>query len=178
MTANAIDRHRWGVELLDPSPADQVLEVGCGHGVTASLIGARLQPGAGTILGIDRSATMIAAASVRNAELIADGRAAFVTSTFVEATLPDRSFDAIVAFHVAAFWNDPAPMLGRAADVLAPDGRLVLLNQLPGWNQRAEPDAFADRLRAVLDDHGWVVADRIVADQREPVGLCVIARPG
>ena len=73
--------------------APLVLEVGCGHGVTASLIGARLEPGAGTITGIDRSATMIAAASVRNAGLVADGRATFVTSTFVDAALPDRRFD-------------------------------------------------------------------------------------
>ena len=147
-------------------------------GVTASLIGARLEPGAGTITGIDRSATMITAASVRNAGLVADGRATFVTSTFVDAALPDRRFDSVVAFHVAAFWTRPAPMLARAADLLAPGGRLVLLNQLPGWNQRAEPEAFADRLRAVLDDHGWAVTDRIVTVALEPVCLCVMARPG
>lgn len=170
------DRHRWALDVVDPAPDDRILEVGCGHGVTATVIGERLRPGAGSLTGIDRSAKMIAAASTRNAALIRDGRARFVQTTLVDAPLEPRRFDAVVAFHVADFWNRPAAMLGRTAELLDPGGRLVLLNQLPGWNQTAEPEAFADHLVATLTDHGFVVVDRVVADLG-PHGLAVVSRP-
>ena len=33
MTTKVSDRIRWGVDTLDIQPDDQVLEIGCGHGV-------------------------------------------------------------------------------------------------------------------------------------------------
>ena len=172
----ASDRHRWAVEVLDPAPDEHILEVGCGHGVTAARIGERLRSGTGSLTGIDRSATMIAAATRRNASSVHDDRARFVQATLVDAPLEHGRFDAILAFHVADFWNRPAPTLARTAELLTPGGRLVLLNQLPGWNQRAEPEAFADQLVATLTGHGFAVVDRVVT-ALGPHGLAVVSRP-
>jgi len=63
-------RVAWAVDLVDPGPADRVLEVGCGPGVAAALIAARLTTG--RLVAVDRSAVAVR----RTAARVADVRAA------------------------------------------------------------------------------------------------------
>ena len=76
MAAEGTERHAWAAARIAADPAARVLEVGCGHGVTATLVAAGLEDG--RLTAIDRSAKMIALAERRNAALVADGRAEFV----------------------------------------------------------------------------------------------------
>jgi SAM-dependent methyltransferase len=150
------DRHTWAAGVLAVEPAARVLEVGCGHGVTASLVCERLD--GGRYVGLDRSATMIEAARRRNAAHVAAGRATFVPAMFDGAPLPlgpEPAFDTIYAFHVADFWRRPATTLATARGLLAPGGTLVLFNSLPGWNQQVSADAFVAQLASVLAAHGF-----------------------
>jgi trans-aconitate methyltransferase len=64
------------VEALAVQPSDRVLELGCGHGVAASLR-VRELTGGGRLVAVDRSQKMIDAATQRNAEHVASGRASF-----------------------------------------------------------------------------------------------------
>jgi len=86
------DRQRRAVESLDIQPGDHVLELGCGHGVAASLVCERLSPG-GHLTAIVRSEKMIDAASSRNSEHLAGGRATFLCTTFEAADFGDQRFD-------------------------------------------------------------------------------------
>lgn len=65
-------RIEWALDLLDVAPGDQVLELGCGSGVAASLIADHLTDGCMT--AVDRSATAISRARVRNAHHVESGR--------------------------------------------------------------------------------------------------------
>jgi SAM-dependent methyltransferase len=152
------DRHTWAADVLAVRKDDRMLEVGCGHGVTASLVCDRLD--GGRYVGLDRSETMIEAARRRNAFHVAAGRATFVPALFDGAPLAlgdaPAAFDTIYAFHVADFWRRPATTLATARRLLAPGGTLVLFNSLPGWNQRTSADAFVAQLASVLTEHGFV----------------------
>ena len=77
------------------------------------------------MVGVDRSATMTAAAARRNATAVAAGRVRLDTGPLLEVPL-DGSFDAVVAFDVRAFWTPPAPEWDAVAEVLAPAGRVVV----------------------------------------------------
>jgi SAM-dependent methyltransferase len=75
MPAKIADRFVWAVEMLELSPSDRLLEIGCGSGVAVSLICDRLS--SGRIVAIDRSPAMIRLASKRNRAHLALGKAAF-----------------------------------------------------------------------------------------------------
>ncbi|MGY1719192.1 MULTISPECIES: SAM-dependent methyltransferase [unclassified Blastococcus] len=132
----ASERLSWAAGLVDPAPGERVLEVGCGHGVLADLLARR--PGVGHVTAVDRSATMVAAATRRNRVAVEDGRVTLQTAPLVGAELPERWFDAVVSFDVRAFWTPPAPEWDVVRRVLAPGGRVVVAFSVmaPGADDR------------------------------------------
>jgi len=116
------ERLRRIVDDLDLRPGDRVLEIGCGHGVAATLVCERLDGGRYT--AIDRSPKMIAAAARRNAAHVEAGTAEFLVATLEEADLGDRRFDAIFAVRVGLFHREPARARELAGRWLAPGGTL------------------------------------------------------
>jgi len=120
----------WTAGVVDPAPSDRVLEVGCGHGVLVSLLADRLP--SGTVVGIDRSTTMIAAATRRNGPAVDTGRVRLLAAALTEADLAGRQFDVVVSFNVRAFWTPPAPEWDVVRRLLAPDGRVVVACSLMG----------------------------------------------
>lgn len=110
------------MEALDIQPGDRVLELGCGHGVAASLVCEQLTAG-GQLVAIDRSPKMIEAAVARNADHVGAGRAVFICTTFEEADLEGQRFDKVFGIHFPpADRHDPEGTRARVAELLAPDG--------------------------------------------------------
>ena len=176
MAEKASQRLAWAVETLAVEPGDRVLEVGCGHGVAASLVCERLERGrGGRLTAIDRSAKMVALATRRNEQHVAAGRARFATVALEQADFGDERFDTVFGVHVAALWrSQEAIALVRAH--LAPAGALYIFNQLPGRRTLADARAFAEPVAAALGAHGLSVeAPRFAALEPSPV-VCVIAR--
>ena len=166
---SASPRLTWAVEALDVQPGDRLLEVGCGHGVAVSLVCERLA--GGRIVGLDRSPKMIAAAERRNRAQVAAGTASLLVTSFEAADLGEQRFDKVFAFHVAAFWREPATMLPRTARLLAPEGALYLFNQPL---RREEAAGFAGQLTGVLARHGFATRPpQLSADGV----VCVAGRP-
>lgn len=128
MAGRVSERLAWAVDTLAIEPADRVLEVGCGHGVAASLVCERL--GSGRLTAIDRSHTMIEMAERRNRKHISSGKAIFETVSLEEASFAEGRFNKVFGIHVAALWRSSA-----ALDVirrhLDPAGELYIFNQLP-----------------------------------------------
>jgi SAM-dependent methyltransferase len=136
-------RLSWAVDRLDLDPNNHVLEVGCGHGVAATLVLDRL--GDGRYVALDRSPAMVAAGERRNRSAVAAGRAQFVCAALEDADLGERGFDRVLAARVAAMAT--APGLAFAARHLAPGGRLVLVFDSPAEARtRTQVAAVVDAL--------------------------------
>ena len=100
------ERLKPAVDWLELEPGQCVLELGCGHGVAASLACERI--GDGLYVGVDRSAKMIVAAARRNATHVAAGRARFVRSPVETLELGEERFDRIFAVNLPLFLREDA----------------------------------------------------------------------
>lgn len=118
------------VEALDLRPGDRVLEVGCGHGVAATLICERLD--GGRLTAIDRSAKMIAAARRRNARFVEAGTADFIVAALEQVDLGDRVFDKVLAVRVRLFHLDPERARALLHPWLAPGATIHSVYDGPG----------------------------------------------
>jgi ubiquinone/menaquinone biosynthesis C-methylase UbiE len=116
------ERLRAIVDRLDIQPTDRVLEVGCGHGVAATMVCERLD--GGRLTAIDRSAKMIAAAAHRNAAHVEAGVAEFLVASLEDLDLGDRLFDKIFAVRVGLFHREPERARSLVERWLAPGGEV------------------------------------------------------
>ncbi len=100
-----------------------MLEIGCGHGVAASIVCDRL-PG-GRLTAIDRSPAMIAAARRRNERHVAAGVAEFLVAALEDVDLGERRFDVVFAVRVGLFQREPERAHALVEPWLAAGGRVL-----------------------------------------------------
>ena len=123
------ERLRSVVEQLDIRPNERVLEIGCGHGVAATLVCER--PEEGHLTAVDRSAKMIQAATRRNAAYVKAGRVDFLVASLEDLDLGDRRFDKIFAVRVGLFHRDPERARRLVERWLALGGEVLTFFDLP-----------------------------------------------
>jgi ubiquinone/menaquinone biosynthesis C-methylase UbiE/DNA-binding transcriptional ArsR family regulator len=111
------------LRLLPESGLGRVLDIGTGTGRLLEL----LAPRAAAALGVDASRAMLALARSR---LARPGLAhcAVRLADMYRLPLQDADFDFVVLQMVLHYAEDPAAVLAEAARVLAPGGRLVLVD--------------------------------------------------
>jgi SAM-dependent methyltransferase len=129
------DRLARAVEALPLTPGMRVLEIGCGPGVAARAVAARI--GSGKVLAIDRSQTAIDQAVRGSAAEIAAGRLEFRCAA-IEDFVPaegEAPFDLAYAHRVGALdGRHPAAgkrALARLKQVLKPGALLVIDDRPP-----------------------------------------------
>jgi SAM-dependent methyltransferase len=130
--ADLVDR------IIAASPGRDVLDVGCGTGISARLF----QAAGCRVLGVDPDPRM--------AGLARQGGTEAEVATFEEWDPAGRTFDAVIAAQ-AWHWVDPVAGAAKAAAVLRPGGRMAVF-----WNAFDPPGdlraAFGEVFGRVLPD--------------------------
>lgn len=162
--ANVPERFLRAVALLDIQPQDHMLEIGCGTGILAELMAAKLEDG--TLTAVDRSPAAITNARKRNPDV------KFTIAAFAATHFPPASFDKVVAFNVGFFkkgMDKEARLLHR---ILKPDGKLFVFYDAP-YRLTAEA---ARPIAHLLETHGFRILKSSV-EEAPPTGfICVIAQ--
>lgn len=166
------DRLTWAAQTIAPGLADRILEIGCGHGVLLSLLAEGLT--SGTITAIDRSDTMVAIATARNAAHIASGKVSIRQAELAAADLDGKTFDKILVVNVNVFWMKPARELAAARRLLDAEGLLYLFFEPPS---PAQVEPIAAKLAANLEAGGFRVVRKAFTALGAARGVCVIAAP-
>ena len=139
------ESNRIVVDLLGLTPADRVLEVGCGPGAATELAAQRI--GADRVAAIDPSSTFIE--MVRKRVPGADVRVGSAT----DIPFDDGMFTVIWSIASMHHWPEREPGLAAQTAKLAPGGRLVVAERLldkPGHGitaaQTAEVTSYLESL--------------------------------
>ena len=170
------DHHLWREHLAEVVRGPdlvgaRVLDVGCGPGDGALVLGRLVGPG-GRVTGVDLSTAMVEIARHRVARRAPELRARVALQEADAADLPfaDASFDVTIGHSFLYLVADPAAVLRELTRVLAPGGRLVLLEpraQLEPQEQRARLELMARMARMEqLDLQGH----RVQLGQQVPLG--------
>src|ERR1044072_1553600 len=92
----------WAVELMDPQPGDNILEIGCGPGYGAELICQRLTTG--KLFAIDRSESGVDRTRRRCRDHVDAGRLTVRQIDLATLRVPVKRLNKLFAFNVNLFW--------------------------------------------------------------------------
>src|SRR5438093_1290127 len=113
---------RWRARLVESVQAaadDVVLDVATGTGLVARALSVRYRC---DVVGLDRSADMLGAASAR------DGHIPLVRARAESLPFPDESFDHVTFTYLLRYVDDPAAVMRELARVVRPGGRIDALD--------------------------------------------------
>jgi SAM-dependent methyltransferase len=137
------------LEELALTPADFLVEIGCGGG---ALLNDALKSGC-RAAAIDHSAAMVRLAVEVNRDAVAAGRLEVRESSADQLPFADATFTCAAMTGVLGFLPDPVAVLREIRRVLAPGGRFVGLGSDPEMRGTpAAPEPMASRLRFYESD--------------------------
>ena len=150
-------------KALGDGPIGRLVDIGTGTGRMIELFGAR----ASSAIGIDRSSEMLRLARVK---LEASGLrgASLRQGDMYALPLADASADVVILHQVLHYAQAPGHAIAEAARLLAPGGRLLIVDFAPHEREDLrESDAHARLGFAELAINGWLNASGLRAERTE-----------
>lgn len=159
------ERRQWlppqeVIAALELSPGHSVVDVGAGTGYFAVPIAAEV--GAeGKVLAVDVQPEMLDHLRGKLSAPEAPTNVELVRGDAADTTLPDASADLVLLANVWHEVEDPQAVQREAKRLLAPDGRIAILDWRPDVERPPGPPlerrVAPDAVTALLADNGWHV---------------------
>ena len=111
-------------ELMSVQIDDRIIEIGFGTGKLIYKMAQQIDTG--LIEGVDFSKTMVLIAQKRNKNNIANGKVKIIEGNFDEMPFEKESFTKACSINTLYFWPEPAHTAKKIAEILKPDGKLIL----------------------------------------------------
>jgi len=168
--------NRIAIEALQVRPTDTVLELGFGPG--RGIKGLSTLAPQGLVLGVDRSAEMLAFASRANRQAIAHGKVPLCQGRFEALPWPSQCADKILAVNVVYFFNRNGEEIREAKRMLRPGGVMAIYatdrSTMSKW-KFSGPDTHSlfdgSELRALVVRGGFDADDVSVRRVTLPFGI-------
>jgi ubiquinone/menaquinone biosynthesis C-methylase UbiE len=119
------DTNRAVVDLVDPQPGELVLDIGAGMGPATMLAAGR----GASVVAVDPSGFMRSICGTRRLFQRARGRITVEPGTAERLPVAGGSIDALLTVNAVHHWVDLDLAFAELARVLAPGGRLVLMDE-------------------------------------------------
>jgi len=114
------------LEILGPKPIRTLLDLGTGTGRMLQLLG----PRATRVVGLDASHAMLSVARA-NLEKAGQTRVELRQGDIYAPPFPRDTFDLVIVHQVLHYLDDPARALREAARLVAPGGRILVVDFAP-----------------------------------------------
>jgi SAM-dependent methyltransferase len=114
-----------GLDQLAVRNTAAILDIGCGGGRTVNRLTA-LAPG-GKVIGLDYSATSVAASRAFNAKEIEAGQVRIELGSVAALPFADTTFDIVTAVETHYYWPDLPANIREILRVLKPGGTCALI---------------------------------------------------
>lgn len=146
-------------QLMSVQSDDQILEIGFGTGKLIEKMAQQIE--SGFIIGVDFSDTMVAIAKKRNKKHVDKSKVELRRGDFDNMTFENDYFTKVCSVNTLYFWPDPEHTAKKIADVLKPNGKLVLafedIDQLKQRNLSADVFRFysQEAVKNLLGEAGF-----------------------
>ncbi len=118
----------WALDLLTYEKEDQILDIGCGGGMTLKRLSKRIPNG--RLFGVDYSDVSVTLSKETNAKEVASGKIEIKEGTVLSLPYEDCTFDKALTVESFYFWPEPAKALSEVRRVLKKDGVFLLVSEI------------------------------------------------
>lgn len=118
----------WGLEMVQVSDSDNILDIGCGGGRTIATL-AENNPD-GKVFGIDHSPDCVRWSTEYNQPLVEEGRVEVFHASVEKMPFRDNFFHLVVAVETIYFWPNILNSFKEVRRILKPGGKFLIVNEM------------------------------------------------